>query len=265
MKRIFYWFYSLRPIWQMMILLILSLAVMTVNKQEKLAGMKEFSYLVLENVKVFSSYFQTNTELKRENERLKRLLVEEKLEKNRNKSYLLENLRLRHLLKLKAPEHYRFVFARVIGNSPYPGLKGLIIDKGKEDSLRKNDIVISAEGLVGKVLEVYSSTSLVQILSDRNIRVAASILRNRERGILRFYDNSLLLLDYVIKSVSVKPGDIVVTDVTSQIYTEGLKIGKVVKVEKDPTEHFQRIYVMPAVNYHNLTEVVILKKIKNGH
>lgn len=260
MKSFFYWFYSLRPVWLMIFLLFISTILISSNKASKLVGIKEFSLLMIENVHSFSGYFETNYELQQENIEIKKQLVKEKLEKNRYKRYILENLRLRQLLKLQPPGNYELTFAHVIGKSPYPGLRGFIINKGETDSLKKNDVVISSEGLVGKVLEVQSSTSIVQILLDRNIRISASILRNQERGILRFYDNSLLMLDYVVKSVAIKPGDIVITAPTSQIYNEGLKIGKVIEVENVPAENFQRIFILPSVNFNKLNEVIILKE-----
>jgi rod shape-determining protein MreC len=260
MRKILYLFYHIRPVWQFSILVFFTLVILFLNPSRQLYPIRAVSGTLLESFSSILHYVQTNKQLKSENEKLKKELIRQIFWKNFYQNLFFENVRLKKLLELKQSPNFDFIFTRVIGLSPYKGLQAFIVDKGENDSIRVNDPVISSRGLVGRVVDVQAGQAIVQLLLDRNIKVAAKIVRNDERGILEYYDQNLLVLNYIPKTIRIVPGDLVVTSETSQVYPEGIRIGKVVEVSQSPTAHFQKIFVEPFVNFSNLTEVVIIKE-----
>lgn len=259
MRKILNLFYHIRPVWQFSIFMLLSLIFMFVNPSRQLAPVRELGARVLEMSSAVFNYMKTNQQLLEENEKLKTELIRQVFWKNFYQNLFFENVRLKKFLKLHQYSDFNFIFARVIGLSPYNGLQAFIIDKGKKDSIKINDPVISLRGLVGRIVDVRDGQAVVQMLLDRNIKIAAKVVRNDERGILGYYDRNLLILQYIPKTIKIVPGDLVVTSETSQVYPEGIRIGTVVEVNQSPSDHFQKILVQPFVDFNKINEVVILK------
>lgn len=251
--------YSLRPLWQFFIFSLLSVVLIFTNPADKLSPVRMAAASLMEVVADFTGYLVTNQQLRNENQLLKQRLVQEIFLKNFYQNCYQENLRLKSLLGLRELPGFHFIYAGVIGTSPYKGLQVFVINKGENDSVNVNDVVIAREGLIGKVIEAFPHQAVVQILRDRNLKISAKIYRNNERGILRYFSNDLLLLDFIPKTIEIIPGDVVITAETSETYPPGIKIGKVVSIEKKPEEHFQRIFVSPFVNFDEISEVIVLK------
>lgn len=259
MRRIITFFYNIKPVWQFSLFLMLSIILLFSNSESRIAPLRSISLVIMDAFAGFTDYVKTNQKIKFENEKLKEKLVKQTFLKNLYQNLYYENLRYKKLLHLKNIQNFHFIYAKIIGVSPYRGLQGFIIDKGEKDSIRVNDVVLSLKGLVGRVMQVSANNAIVQILLDRNIQISAKILRNNERGMLRYFNKNLMIMDYVPKNIQVIQGDIVVTAETSQVYPPGIKIGKVVSIDKKPEDHFQKIYIQPFVHFNNLTEVIIVK------
>src|ERR1700690_2174418 len=95
-------------------------------------------------------------------------------QENRDLQYELENLRLKQvrmsedaeqarrlqaLLGFKEQDISKTVAAQVIGFSGTELSRAFYIDKGDNDGVKTDMAVITAEGVVGKVLRVYNSTA----------------------------------------------------------------------------------------------------------
>jgi rod shape-determining protein MreC len=173
---------------------------------------------------------------------------------------LLENIRLRKLLEFKEANTFELIPAEVIGQNPQNILNGFLLNQGSNRNIKKDDAVVTAEGLVGKIADVNREFSTCQILLDRNCKVSAKIQRNRELGIISWDGTLQLKLLYIAKTIEVLEGDVIITSGYSQIYPENIKIGVVVDISDDNEELFHEITVMPAVNFNQTEEVFIVKK-----
>lgn len=173
---------------------------------------------------------------------------------------LLENLRLKKLLQLKQKSEYRFIPAKIVGFSPQDFVTGFILASSQYREIPKNSAVITAEGLVGKVVKITKRYAICQNLLDPNSRVSVRIQRNRELGIVSWDGGNGLLLENIPNTVEVKEGDVLFTSGMSQIYPPGIKVGVVVSVQKEEQQLFQKIHARPAVNFNKLEEVFILKE-----
>lgn len=173
---------------------------------------------------------------------------------------VLENARLRKLLELQAVGKQEYITAKVIGWSTEPGIGSVILDTGEQDSVFKNQAVINADGLVGKVISTTSRQSVVQLLKDHNSFTSARLQNSRENGTISWKGGDALELNFIPKNIPVDLGEVVVTSGLSQIYPPQLKIGVVNYIRDDDHDLFKQIRIQPAVNFNALEEVFILKK-----
>ena len=81
-------------------------------------------------------------------------------------------------------QNYPSIVANVIGRDPSNWNASLVIDKGKAEGVEVGQPVVSALGVVGRILEVGHNTSKVILLSDPTFAVAAIVQRSRENGLL---------------------------------------------------------------------------------
>lgn len=170
---------------------------------------------------------------------------------------LLENLRLRKLLGFREKSQLKLIAAEVIGQNPHDIVNGLLLNTGKEGGIQKSAAVLTADGLVGKIITSENNFSICQILFDPNSRVSSKIERNREFGIIAWDGGTQLKLLYIAKTIKVHVGDVIVTSGMSQIFPENIKIGVVVDVSLESKGMFQDITVTPSVNFNKLEEVQV--------
>ena len=120
--------------------------------------------------------------------------------------------------------------------------------------------VISADGIVGKVLRVYGSTSLVLLIDDQTSGVGAILDKSRLQGIVRGTPSGEVVLEKVMSDETVSPGELVLTSGGDGIFPKGLLVGRVTKVSPG-SELFLNIRVRPAADLHRLEEVLVVTKI----
>jgi rod shape-determining protein MreC len=138
-------------------------------------------------------------------------------------------------------------------------LRTLLIYTG-DTPARVNQPVLSASGLVGRVVTVAGPYSKVQLITDRAASVGAMILRTRRQGVVRggsIGGAGELTLDYVPRQADVRPGDKVLTAGIDGVYPRGIPIGTVLKVEKSG-QLFHSILMAPAVDLGALDQVYLL-------
>jgi rod shape-determining protein MreC len=200
---------------------------------------------------------QAYFDLSEENKILRRENTSLAYENMQLQDALLENLRLRKLLGFREKSQLHLTAAEVIGQNPHDIVNGLLLNAGLERGIQKSAAVLTAGGLVGKIINSEKNYSVCQILFDPNSRVSAKIQRNREFGIISWDGGNQLNLLYVAKTIKVHVGDVIVTSGMSQIFPENIKIGVVVDVSLENKGMFQSILVQPAVNFNRLEEVQI--------
>ncbi len=121
---------------------------------------------------------------------------------------------------------------------------------------------MTADGLVGKIINVSLSSSVAAILMDRNMGVAARLQNNRVDGIVHWDGGQALRLDHIPITTEVQPGERVITSGIGGIYPEGLFVGTVATVRDAPDNLFKIIKVRPNVDFARLEEVFILEPVQ---
>ena len=220
------------------------------NANDKLKG--SFEFLVN-----FSKVKQENEELAKKNAELENKLIEY----NRMKD---ENTRLREMFDYsQAHENYNYLGCNIVGYSGGDISNGYIIDKGINDGVKRDMIVITPAGLVGKVTKSESNYSIVQTILNENIAVASMVESTRETtGILQGATdnknkNSTILSNIPIDS-EIKEGDIILTSGLGGMYPQEIRIGEVISVDVDSVGIMKKAIVKPYVDFNKLEELFVV-------
>jgi len=192
-----------------------------------------------------------------ENEVLKRDLQAMQIKLQEERALAGQAEGFRQLLELKQRTSVETTAAEVIAAAPSPEFRTLTIDKGEAQGIRRDMAVISATGVVGRVILPSPRASKVQLLIDRNAAAGALIERSRAQGVVLGIGSGLLQLHYVPGTADVQVGDSVVTSGIDGIYPKGFVIGSVESVERGPGT-FHAIAVRPAVDFSRIEEVLVV-------
>lgn len=142
-----------------------------------------------------------------------------------------ENQGLRELLKLVPDPKARFLTARVVGGSGGAFVRSMLVAAGSRDGVRKNQAVIAAEGLIGRVSEVGERAARVLLLSDINSHIPVFVERTRERAVLFGDNSSRMELHYLPPDITATVGDRIVTSGHGGTFPPGLPVGVITAVE----------------------------------
>jgi rod shape-determining protein MreC len=194
---------------------------------------------------------------RRENSRLQKELDELRMRNRELESRAAEGQRLANLLNFRsAHPEASMIPAEVIGASADPTSHTLFINRGERDHVRRNLAVITPEGVVGKIVEVFPSTSQVLLINDRDSGVGALFAASRTHGVVKGSGDPNPHLDYIVNDEKVQSGDKILTSGEDHIFPKDLPIGTVESAK--PGTPFQIIGISPAARLDRLEEVLIL-------
>jgi rod shape-determining protein MreC len=208
---------------------------------------------------IWHNYFYLRG-VRAENRSLKQQIERMSLEQVRMSQDADQARRLQALLAFKEQFISQTMAAQVIGGSGSESSRSVYIDKGESDGIKPDMAVITADGIVGKVLRVYGSTSLVLLIDDQTSGVGALLDKTRLQGILRGTPSGEVVLEKVMSDETVPAGEMVLTSGGDGIFPKGLLVGRVTKVAPG-SELFLNIRVRPAADLSKLEEVLVVTKI----
>jgi rod shape-determining protein MreC len=193
----------------------------------------------------------------RENEALRIENDSLKLAISELQSKAAEADRLGLLLHFKANnEKTAMVGARVIGASAGTASRTIEIDRGERDGIHRNQPVITPDGAVGKVIEVYRDSAQVLLLSDKDSGVGAMLVDSRIQSPVGGTGELMLTMKYVAAEDTVNVGEKIVTSGMDKIFPRDVPVGTVMEVR--PGTPFKQVRVMPAAKLDRLEEVFVL-------
>ena len=169
--------------------------------------------------------------------------------------------RLESLLGLRSTYNLQSVAARIIGTSGDAWTKTVTIDKGSADGFTVNMPVANSAGVIGQIIEVSATSSVVRLITDENSGVSAMIQSTRAQGMLQGQPDGSLLLSYVPTSAEVSAGDLVVTSGIGGVYPKGLPLGRVSSVESAANALYYTIVVEAYANVENQEEVLVVTSL----
>ncbi|TLM68849.1 MAG: rod shape-determining protein MreC [Deltaproteobacteria bacterium] len=170
-----------------------------------------------------------------------------------------ENDRLRRLLGFVEEHPRRSVAARVIAEDASSWFRTIEIDRGYEDGVTEGLSVVDAAGLVGRVVRSTAHAAQVLLITDASSAVAVLVQDERIRGVCRGQGGTLAL-DFALVQDAIQVGDGVITSGLGGVFPKGLVVGYVRSVHREQFGLFQTVEVEPAVDFAHLEEVLVLLK-----
>jgi rod shape-determining protein MreC len=195
-----------------------------------------------------------------ENRALKEELDRIRLEQIRLNEDAAQARRLQALLAFREEFISQTVPAQVIGSSGSEQSRAVYIDKGERDGIKPDMAVITPTGVVGKVLRVFGSTSLVLLISDQTSGMGAILEGSRLQGIVRGTVSGDVVLEKVMSDEPVKPGERVLTSGGDHVFPKGMPVGTVVQVNRG-SDSFWSIRLKPAADLNRLEEVLVITRL----
>ncbi len=188
-------------------------------------------------------------------------------ENNRLREELLLAERLKEILRYRNVLGIDSLAAEVTGYSSFGAagwMRTATLDKGSRDGIRVDMAVVSPRGVVGRIIEVTSTTSTVLLITDPRSSIDAIVQRTRTKGLVEGTGSRTLRLKYIRQLDDVRPGDVLVTAGLSGIFPKGLEVGRITRVEKGEDNFFKYIEVEPTAPLDSLEEVLIIKELTRG-
>jgi rod shape-determining protein MreC len=171
---------------------------------------------------------------------------------------VLETQRLQGLLAMRETWRADFLAARVVGKDATNWFKSILLDRGSLDGVRRNMPAVTADGLVGRVVDVTPTASRVQLLTDPVSSVGGLVQRTRVTGIVSGNLGAGTRVRYLPLLADVVAGDEVVTSGMGGVFPKGIPVGRITAVERKSGALFAEAALAPAADLGRLEEVMIL-------
>src|SRR3984885_5423765 len=171
----------------------------------------------------------------------------------------IQGHRLQALLDFQ--QHYvsTTVAAQVIGSSGSDLSRVIYIDKGAKDGLKPDQAVITPDGIVGKLRDVFPHTSQVLLINDQTSGAGVLLATTRIRAILRGSTAGQIVINNLTPDSRINPGEQVLTSGGDQVYPRGLPVGTIESIKPDPDHQpYTLIQLRPAANLNQLEEVLVI-------
>jgi rod shape-determining protein MreC len=167
--------------------------------------------------------------------------------------------RLQAILDFQHKYLYQTLAAQVIGTSGSDQSRVFTLDKGKKDGIDRDMAVITADGIVGKVRDVFPRSAQVLLINDQTSGAGVILETTRLRGILRGNADGRPQIVGILADNRIQPGEKVLTAGGDEIFPRGLPVGVVDKVVRDPDrDAFIDVIVKPAAHLDQLDEVLVI-------
>ncbi|HQO28537.1 MAG TPA: rod shape-determining protein MreC [Accumulibacter sp.] len=219
---------------------------------------QNLAHLPGEFVEQASAYFVSLARLQEENAQLKRTRQENVSTLLRTQQLESENQRLRKLLELKERPTAKGQMSLILFSARDPYSRRVVIDKGLQDHVQAGQPVIDDAGIVGQVTRVFPFVSEVTLITDKEQSVPVQIVRTGQRSVIFGLGNGQLELRFLPANADVQNGDLLVTSGLDGIYQAGFPVAKVVRIDRDATQAFARIFCTPVAGVEHFGEVMVL-------
>ena len=162
----------------------------------------------------------------------------------------IENFRLKKLLEIKEKDYSKKLVGRILIDSYKNDEFGFMIDLGKNDGLKINDIVFNENGMIGRITELGQFSSKVITLYDQDSVVPVISMRTKKSFFVQG-SNETLFIKHLDNSFSLNHNETVVTTKAAGYFKEGIKVGKVKKT-------LDKVYVEPFAKLSDSIYVYVL-------
>ena len=201
-------------------------------------------------------------ELASENESLREQLLLQQYQLQKLDYLTAENERLNALLKASAIVEEEVVRVQLIGLSPDPFSKRILINKGSTEGVSVGQPVMDAFGLMGQVVEVQLQSSWVLLITDPQHGTPVQVNRNGLRAIAYGTRDNFhqLTLNDVPNTADIREGDLLFTSGLGQTFPAGYPVGVVTSIYHDPGKPFADVIAAPSAQIDRSRNLLLVFK-----
>jgi rod shape-determining protein MreC len=210
-------------------------------------------------------YLVTNIfEIENENIQLKEKIEQYNLNEQRFKMIEAENKKLTNLINISQNyPNYEMTGAKVIAKDTSKLFNIFIIDKGLNDGLKNNMVVLDSNGVVGKITECRNNFSKVSSIIDDKSSLSIKNFRTDDlgfaKGDLKLKQDGLCQIEFLDAAAQIIEGDEIVTSNLSEIFPPGLLVGHVQKIESN--SNTITAILEPVADLKHLENVLVITKV----
>jgi rod shape-determining protein MreC len=172
-----------------------------------------------------------------------------------------ENQVLREELDLKEKNDFKTEASLIIGRNLSNNRKLIYLDKGEREGIKKDSPVIIGGGiLIGKISKVYSNSSEVELILDKNNKINAEIQEIEIKGMVQGEYGTSAFMDMIPQTAKIEKGQTVITSGLGGTLPRGLLIGHVKDFSETVDKLFLRASLELPVQFNDLRMVWIIKE-----
>ncbi len=205
-----------------------------------------------------STSWHTLKNHRKENLRLKEELINARLKVEALKEAERENQRLRKALQFSQQSESYTLLAEVVGRGTPRMPSAITVSAGSEQGVIVDLPVIDQDGIIGKVLSVSGQTSIIQLITDPNLKISAMDARSRVQGIVSSAGGGMLKMENVPVNVDIRQGDPIIASGLGGVFPKGLRVGTVKRVVKPQSGLFFGVEIEPSAKISTPEEVFIV-------
>jgi rod shape-determining protein MreC len=152
----------------------------------------------------------------------------------------------------------RYLATNVIGRDISPFIRSILIGQGSDTGIAVGMPVVTAQGLVGRVEEVFSSYARVQLITDPQTAVNVKFQQARTEGILSARLNGEIFVDLIDLNAELSEGELVLTSGLGGKYPPDVPVGSVTSIRRRDFDLFQDATVQSSVSFEELSLVLVI-------
>lgn len=192
------------------------------------------------------------------------------IQKNVNESLEKEIKELKQTLQLnKTLTEYHPINATVLSRNRSYWLQNITIDKGSRDGLEEDMVVVTSDGLLGKISKAYKTSSEVKLITsnDINYKISVSVTTNSGDiyAVLNGYDkkSGTIKVTGVDKTSHVEVGNVIKTSGLGGMFPRGIYIGTIKEIRDDKYNLSKTLYVETKQNFDEIHYVTVLRGVEH--
>lgn len=197
-------------------------------------------------------------DVRSENERLLERVVELEEENLQFREALVASQHLGRIAAMRKDFEVPLLPSEVVGQDVSPWFRSLLLDRGREDTVRSGMPVVAANGLVGLITATSPSASRAMMLLDRRSAVDVMAQRSRARGIVRGTGTGGIQFVFMVRGDDVQVDDLIITSGVGGVYPKGLRVGTIRSVQTARSEVVHTADVQASVDFGRLEHVFVM-------
>lgn len=241
-----------------LVLTIISLLMISASGNTQLRSFRTISVGIVASVQSALEWLPNPSALKSENHALRQLSKDLSLEAMQLRDQAIKAEHYREMLGFRELTPLKLLPCEVVGKTTIQLRSIATLSVGTADGVKEGMPVITERGLVGQVIGVNDHFSIVQLLLNRDTRIASKTLNGRNDGLIVWDGASALTMRDLPSSQPQRKGDTIITSNYSSIYPANLVIGTISAIEPEQGSLYYHITVEPTVNFATLEEAFVV-------